>query len=259
MTHTIEVTRIARTLARALRLNEDLAEAIAWGHDLGHTPFGHAGERALAEICPSGFAHNRQSLRVVDILEKNGRGLNLCMEVRDGILNHTGPDEPHTLEGKIVRFSDRIAYISHDVDDALRAGILTLDDIPGDIIEATGRDYSNRLNAFVLNVIESSLNTGDVSMSPDMYMIMERFRDFLFERVYRNPVAKGEEIKIKGILEKLYDHYMANLNQLPADYVSLLERYDADLIVCDYIAGMTDKYAIYIYDELFIPEAWQVR
>ncbi|NLO49274.1 MAG: deoxyguanosinetriphosphate triphosphohydrolase [Clostridiales bacterium] len=259
MTHTIEVMRIARTLARSLRLNEDLAEAIAWGHDLGHTPFGHAGERALDEICPMGFTHNRQSLRVVDTLEKNGKGLNLCMEVRDGILNHTGPSDPHTLEGKIVRLSDRIAYISHDMDDAVRAGILKPSDIPKEIVEATGNNYSGRLNAAIVDVIETSRDSGDVNMSPDMFMIMERFRNFLFERVYRNPVAKGEEIKIKGILEKLYDHYMTNQNLLPADYLSLLEQNNADRIVCDYIAGMTDKYAIYVYDDLFIPEAWQVR
>jgi dGTPase len=258
MTHTIEVVRISRTLARALSLNEDLTEAIAWGHDLGHTPFGHAGERALAEICPLGFSHNEQSLRVVDTLEKSGRGLNLSLEVRDGILNHTGQTQPKTLEGKIVRLTDRVTYISHDVDDAIRAGIMNPDDIPDEIITATGSDYSGRLNTVISDIVHQSEASCDISMSPGMYLVMESFRDFLFETVYRNPIAKGEEVKVKGILERLYEHFIRHPQSLPDDYITLLDHQNADRVVCDYIAGMTDKYAIHIYNNLFIPEAWHV-
>lgn len=259
MTHTIEVVRISRTLARALRLNEDLAEAIAWGHDLGHTPFGHAGERALAGLCPEGFRHNEQSLRVVDVLEKNGKGLNLTMEVRNGILNHTGSENPSTLEGRIVKIADRVAYICHDLDDAIRAGILSPGDIPPEITAATGMEYSRRLNVIVHDIIRASSGKNDVTMSPQMYFVMESFRDFMYENVYYNPVAKGEEKKVTGILEMLYNFYLKNYDKLPRDYISLLETESLHQVVCDYIAGMTDKYAMYKYNELFIPEAWQVR
>ena len=259
MTHTIEVARISRTLARALKLNEDLAEAIAWGHDLGHTPFGHAGERALAELCPLGFCHNEQSLRVVDKLEKSGRGLNLCREVRDGILHHTGRVLPSTLEGKIVRLSDKVAYINHDVDDAIRAGVLLASDIPDEIIAATGRDYGGRLNAVIRDIIEASFDKNEIEMSPQMFFVMESFRDFMFDKVYKNPLAKGEEFKVKGILEKLYDYYMDNPQKLPPDYVLTPNMDSRDRVVCDYIAGMSDKYAIYVYNDLFIPKAWQPR
>ncbi|NLL40131.1 MAG: deoxyguanosinetriphosphate triphosphohydrolase [Clostridiales bacterium] len=259
MTHTIEVVRISRTLARALRLNEDLTEAIAWGHDLGHTPFGHAGERALAKLCPEGFRHNEQSLRVVDLLEKNGIGLNLCMEVRDGILNHTGEQEPSTLEGKVVKIADRVAYICHDLDDAIRAGILSQKDIPPEIITATGAEYSKRLDVIIHDIIQASFGKNDITLSPQMYFVMESFRNFMYERVYYNPIAKGEEKKVFGILEMLYNFYLKNHDKLPRDYISLLQTESLHQVVCDYIAGMTDKYAMYKYNELFIPESWQVR
>lgn len=259
MTHTIEVVRISRTLARALRLNEDLAEAIAWGHDLGHTPFGHAGERALSRLCPGGFRHNEQSLRVVDLLEKNGKGLNLCLEVRDGILNHTGSEKPSTLEGRIVKVADRAAYICHDLDDAIRAGILSADDIPPEITAATGMEYSKRLNVIIHDIIKASSEKNDITLSPQMYFVMESFRDFMYEKVYHNPIAKGEEKKVTGILEMLYNFYLKNHDKLPRDYILHLQTESLDQVVRDYIAGMTDKYAMYKYNELFIPEAWQVR
>ena len=259
MTHTIEVARIARTISRALRLNEDLTEAIAFGHDLGHTPFGHAGERALNELCPFGFAHNEQSLRVVDVLERDGRGLNLCREVRDGILCHTGAKKPDTLEGKVVRISDRIAYINHDVDDAIRAGILSEEDIPGEITAVTGEDYSSRINNVILDVIAESRELDDIQMSSTMYFVMETFRDFLFERVYKNPKAKSEESKVEGILSMIFDYYIKNPKRLPEDYILLLEAYPAERVICDYIAGMSDTYLIYIFNSLFIPGAWSVR
>lgn len=258
MTHTIEVVRISRTIARALGMNEDLAEAVAWGHDLGHTPFGHAGERALAAICPEGFLHNEQSLRVVDKLEKNGAGLNLSAEVRDGILNHVGEGSPATPEGKIVRLSDLVAYINHDVDDAVRAGIMSENDIPAYIADATGRRYGKRLDTVVKDIISASAD-GEIKMSPAMDKVMHEYREFMFAAVYRNPIAKSEESKVLGILEKLYSHYLRNIEKMPADYVRLLDTDSPERVVSDYIAGMTDKYAIYKFSELFIPEAWQVR
>ncbi|MDR2530216.1 MAG: deoxyguanosinetriphosphate triphosphohydrolase, partial [Oscillospiraceae bacterium] len=209
MTHTIEVTRIARTVCSALRLNEDLAEAIAWGHDLGHTPFGHAGERALRSIVGH-FEHNEQSLRVVDTLERGGAGLNLSFEVRDGILNHTGSALPATAEGQAVRIADRIAYICHDTDDALRAGILRDSDIPPEIANVTGFGYSNRINTITLDLIRHSAKTGEIGFSPEMYFVMESFRDFMFSAVYTNQTAKSEETKVEGILHRLHNYYLKN-------------------------------------------------
>lgn len=260
MTHTLEVARIARTITRALRLNEDLAEAIAFGHDLGHTPFGHAGEVALSEVTGKAFRHNEQSLRVVDLLEKDGQGLNLTYEVRMGILGHSRHSRlPETLEGQIVRKSDQIAYINHDIDDAMRAGILTNADIPREISDVLGDTHRDRINSLVTNMVMHTLRTGQLGMDETVDQTMEALRNFMFERVYKNPVAKGEESKAQHILQELYSYYIKNPNKLPPDFRPQLDFDGMERVVCDYIAGMTDKYAMYKYDELFIPMAWQVR
>lgn len=260
MTHTLEVARIARTITRALRLNEDLAEAIAFGHDLGHTPFGHAGEVALSEVMGTPFHHNEQSLRVVDILEKDGAGLNLTYEVRMGILGHTRSSRlPETLEGQIVRISDQIAYINHDIDDAMRAGILTNQDIPREIAEVLGESHRDRINTLVTNMVFHTLSCGELGMDPEISQAMEALRGFMFERVYKNPVAKGEESKARRILQELYEYYIKHPEKLPADFQPQVTFEGMGRTVCDYIAGMTDKYAIYKYSELFIPTAWQLR
>ena len=259
MTHTLEVARIARTITRALRLNEDLSEAIAFGHDLGHTPFGHAGEKALSSMMEKPFRHNEQSLRVVDKLERGGTGLNLTYEVRMGILGHTGDFIPETLEGQIVRTSDRIAYINHDIDDAMRAGILTEDDIPPEIAEILGHSHSQRINTLVENMIDNTIATGTLGMQPEIAQAMDRLRTFMFARVYTNPVAKGEETKAKDMLCRLFEYYMRRPEKLPADFLPQLDFDGMERIVCDYIAGMTDRYAVYKYSELFIPTTWQMR
>ena len=260
MTHTLEVARIARTITRALRLNEDLAEAIAFGHDLGHTPFGHAGEVALSEVTKNPFRHNEQSLRVVDLLEKDGQGLNLTYEVRMGILGHSRHSRlPETLEGQIVRKSDQIAYINHDIDDAMRAGILTNSDIPREIADVLGDTHRDRINSLVTNMIVHTLQTGELGMDAEVDATMEALRDFMFERVYKNPVAKGEEVKARHILQELYSYYIKHPEKLPADFQPQLSFDGMERTVCDYIAGMTDKYAMYKFEELFIPLAWQVR
>ena len=259
MTHTLEVSRIARTICRGLRLNQDLAEAAAYGHDLGHTPFGHAGEAALSDVTGKPFRHNEQSLRVVDKLERDGAGLNLTYEVRMGILGHTGPFIPETWEGQIVRVSDRIAYINHDIDDAMRAGILTEADIPREIADVLGHSHSERINTLVTDMIDNTVATGRLGMQPEIERSMDALRTFMFERVYTNPVAKGEESKAKDIIRMLYEYYSKNPDRLPADFIPQLDFDGMDRIVCDYIAGMTDKYAIYKYSEIFIPMAWQMR
>jgi dGTPase len=259
MTHTLEVVRISRTIARALRLNEDLTEAMAFGHDLGHTPFGHAGEKALSEITGKPFRHNEQSLRVVDLLEKDGEGLNLCWETRMGILGHTGDYIPETLEGRIVRLSDRIAYINHDIDDARRAGILSNEDIPRDIAQVLGDTNTQRINTLVQDLITQSQGKNELLQTPEIADAMERLRDFMFERVYRNPVAKGEEYKARDIIGFLYDHYLKHPDDLPTDFQPQLSFDGIERTICDYIAGMTDKYAVDKFSELFIPTAWQVR
>ena len=260
MTHTLEVARIARTITRALRLNEDLAEAIAFGHDLGHTPFGHAGEVALSEVTGKAFRHNEQSLRVVDLLEKDGQGLNLTYEVRMGILGHSRHSRlPETLEGQIVRKSDQIAYINHDIDDAMRAGILTNADIPREISAVLGDTHRDRINSLVTNMVMHTLRTGRLGMDETVDQTMEALRNFMFERVYKNPIAKGEESKAQHILQELYSYYIKNPNKLPPDFRPQLDFDGMERVVCDYIAGMTDKYAMYKFDELFIPMAWQVR
>lgn len=259
MTHTLEVSRIARTICRGLSLNEDLAEAAAYGHDLGHTPFGHAGEAALSDVTGRPFRHNEQSLRVVDQLERGGAGLNLTYEVRMGILGHTGDFIPETLEGQVVRVSDRIAYINHDIDDAMRAGILKEADIPREISDVLGHAHSERINTLVTDMIENTTQTGVLGMRPEISAAMDRLRKFMFERVYTNPVAKGEESKAKDIIRRLYEYYSKNPLRLPDDFIPQLDFDGMDRIVCDYIAGMTDKYAVYKYSEIFIPTAWQMR
>lgn len=259
MTHTLEVSRIASTISRALALNEDLAEAIAMGHDLGHTPFGHAGEAALTQCIGKPFCHNEQSLRVVDYLEKDGKGLNLTYEVRNGILCHTGDPWPSTLEGIIVRRSDQIAYVNHDIDDAIRAGILCNDDIPTSISSVLGHDHSSRINTLVTDIIRTSSQAGTVCLSPEVEKALKDLRSFMFERVYRNPVAKGEESKAKAMLCRLFEYYVKHPEALPDDFQPQLSFDGMERTVCDYIAGMTDNYAVDKYTQVFIPAGWQVR
>ena len=259
MTHTLEVTRIAKTITRALGLNEDLAEAIAMGHDLGHTPFGHAGEAALTECWGRPFRHNEQSLRVVDILEKDGQGLNLCNEVREGIVGHTGPVLPKTLEGQIVRRADQIAYVNHDIDDAIRAGILTAEDIPRDIATILGENQRDRINTLVCDMIFTSREAGSICMTQEIQKALADLRSFMFARVYHNPVAKGEESKAKDMLQMLFRFYVDHPEQLPADFQPQLSFDGLGRTVCDYIAGMTDNYAIEKFNEIFVPSGWNVR
>ena len=259
MTHTIEVSRIARTIARALCLNEDLAEAIAMGHDLGHTPFGHAGEGALSACIGEPFRHNEQSLRVVDLLEKEGQGLNLTYEVRMGILGHTGDRIPETLEGQIVRRSDQIAYVNHDIDDAIRAGVLSNEDIPKSISRVLGDRHSERINTLACDMILSSREEGAIILSPKVEEALRDLRSFMFEKVYRNPVVKGEEIKAQDMLKRLYEYYYNHPEAIPMDFQPQLSFDGMERTVCDYIAGMTDNYAVDKYTELFIPFGWHVR
>ena len=259
MTHTLEVARIASTITRALGLNEDLAEAIAMGHDLGHTPFGHAGEDALSKCLGKPFRHNEQSLRVVDVLENDGMGLNLTYEVRNGILCHTGDPWPETLEGMVVRRSDQIAYVNHDIDDAIRAGILTNDDIPDAITDVLGHNHSQRINTLVTDAIFTSREAGTVMLSPTVDNALKTLRSFMFERVYRNPVAKAEESKAKDMLQRMFEYYIANPEALPEDFHPQLSFEGLERTVCDYIAGMTDNYAVDKFTEIFIPMGWNVR
>ena len=256
LTHTLEVTQIARIIARALRLNEDLTEAAAMGHDLGHTPFGHAGEVALTEVMGTPFRHNEQSLRVVDKLEKNGQGVSLTWEVRRGIVCHSGDELPETLEGRIVRLADRIAYINHDIDDAVRAGILRNEDIPQPIAAALGSTHSQRINTLVSDVVQTSMGRPVIAMTPEIENAMLELRAFMFERVYRNPVAKGEESKARRIIQELYKYYIAHPEKLPEDFQPQLDLEGMPRVVCDYVAGMTDKYAVYKFEEIFVPTAW---
>lgn len=260
LTHTLEVSQNARTIAKALRLNEDLVEAIALGHDLGHTPFGHAGERALDEVCPLGFHHNEQSVRVVERLEKQGEGLNLTWEVRDGILNHKSAGTPHTLEGQIVRLSDKIAYINHDIDDAIRGGVLKEEDIPKPYREILGNSTRVRLDTMIHNVIINSMDQPEIRMSPEVERATMDLRAFMFENVYKNPVAKGEEEKAINMVTNLYDYYRRHIQLLPDQFLEMLEEEGGtpERIVCDYIAGMTDTYAIKKFEEYFIPESWKI-
>ncbi len=258
LTHTLEVSQNARTIARALRLNEELVEAIALGHDLGHTPFGHAGERALNRVCPYGFDHAAQSVRTVDLLEKDGQGLNLTFEVRDGIRNHQTKGHPMTLEGCVVRLSDKIAYIHHDMDDAIRAGILTEADVPARIREAVGATTGERLDHFIHDIVSASSGKGQICMSGPVEAAMGELRRFMFERVYQNPQAKGEEGKAEILMETLYDYYLHHPDVMPEDFQGLLERGEPpERVVCDYVGSMTDRFAIAKYEELYIPKSWR--
>lgn len=260
LSHTLEVSQNARTIAKALRLNEDLVEAIALGHDLGHTPFGHAGEDVLNRLCAGGFRHNEQSVRIVECLEKNGEGLNLTWEVRDGIMNHQTHTMPNTLEGKIVRFSDKIAYINHDIDDAIRGRILTEEDIPKNLRMTLGGSTTERLDTLIHNIIISSIDGNDIIMSPEVFEAMQELRRFMFSNVYKNSIAKGEEEKAKELLERLFDYYMKHPMDMPSQYtIMIAEGERQDRVVCDYIAGMTDQYAVAKFEEYFVPRAWQVN
>lgn len=260
LTHTLEVAQIARTIARALELNEDLAEAIALGHDLGHTPFGHAGERALNRVCSEGFEHNIQSIRVVEILEKRGQGLNLTKEVRDGIRNHQTGSLPSTLEGKVVRLSDKIAYINHDIDDAIRGKIIREDEIPLEYRKTLGFSVKERLNCLIHDIIASSEGKNEICMSEEIRKAMFELRSYMFASVYTNPIAKGQEGKAEHLVEELYECYITHIHLLPGDYVELLEtrRESKERIVCDYIAGMSDRFAIMKFHEHFVPKFWSI-
>ena len=257
LTHTLEVAQIARIICRALMLNEDLCEAGALGHDLGHTPFGHAGEIVMQACYDKNFTHNKQSVRVVEKLEKNGRGLNLTWEVRDAILNHTGDCQASTLEGRILKFADRIAYINHDIDDACRAGILSLDDIPSSILQVLGRGHGERINTMVTAVIEASQDKPEISITPVVGKAMNDLRDFLFEAVYYNPVAKGEEAKAQTLLEELFRYFVKNPDKMSPFYFENTKNEPVERCVCDYISSMTDRFAIDTYKKLFIPAVWQ--
>lgn len=261
LTHTLEVSQIARTVARALRLNEELTEAIALGHDLGHAPFGHAGERALDQVSACGFSHNEQSVRVVELLEKKGEGLNLTWEVRDGIRNHPTAGRPHTLEGKIVRLSDKIAYINHDIDDAIRGGILAEEDIPQEYRRILGFTTRERLNTLIHDVIYQSLEKPDICMSQEVEKAMGELRSFMFRSVYTNPRAKGQEEKAEKLLQELFVYYQRHLEKLPEKFVGLVEQRgeDPDRVICDYISGMTDQFATETFEEIYVPQVWSVR
>ena len=259
LTHTLEVSQIARTIARALRLNEELTEAIALGHDLGHTPFGHAGEAALNEVCEEGFSHYRQSLRVVELLEKKGQGLNLTWEVRNGIVNHRTSGNPATLEGKIVRLSDKMAYINHDIDDAIRGRILTEEDLPEKYTKVLGNSKNNRLNTMIHDIIKNSMGVPDIVMSEDIAEAMQGIRSFMFENVYSHPVAKGQEQKAKSMLTSLYGYYSEHTEKLPEEYQKMIESgHSTGRVVGDYIAGMTDQYSVEKFKEIFIPIFWKI-
>ncbi|MBR4798862.1 MAG: deoxyguanosinetriphosphate triphosphohydrolase [Clostridia bacterium] len=261
LTHTLEVAQIARTIARALRLNEDLTEACALGHDLGHTPFGHSGERALNELLKARgeeFRHNEQSLRVVDLLENGGEGLNLTYEVRDGIVNHTGERDAHTLEGCIIRVADRIAYINHDIDDAARAGLLTDDDIPKEISEVLGSTHSERIDTLVSAAVNHGTEHG-IGMDEPYAKAMDDLRAFMFEKVYKNKIAKSEDEKVTKMLTFLYEYFTGHPESIPQEYLKYAERDGVYRAAADYIAGMTDRYAIGCFESLYVPKVWQYK
>ncbi|MDF2845974.1 MAG: Deoxyguanosinetriphosphate triphosphohydrolase-like protein [Herbinix sp.] len=260
LTHTLEVSQIARTIARALRLNEDLTEAIALAHDLGHTPFGHAGERALNRICPEGFEHHLQSIRVVELLENHGKGLNLTKEVRDGIRNHQTQGKPSTLEGKIVRLCDKIAYINHDIDDAVRGKIMTEEEIPKEYTDVLGHSLGERLNTLTHDIIKNSEGQNDITMSSQIETAMKQLRTYMFQSVYMNKKAKSQEQQAEQLLEQLFEYYIKHLERLPEEYRNRMEQQNepAYRAVCDYIAGMTDRYAVTKFKEIMIPSAWGV-
>lgn len=288
LTHTLEVAQNARTIARALRLNEDLTEAIALGHDLGHTPFGHAGERALSAalwdlleiqlsddglkdteeyrqklFLPNGgpramFHHNEQSIRVVEKLEKKGQGLNLTWEVRDGILNHRSSCMPSTMEGKVVRFADKIAYINHDIDDAMRAGIISEEDLPRECTEVLGHTTRDRINSMIHDIVRNSEGEPVIMMSERIETAMKELREYMFQNVYFNPKAKGEEVRAESMIRQLFWHYYENAKELPEEYLQMIQEGErTEVVVCDYIAGMTDSYAVHTFEDIFVPKAWR--
>lgn len=260
LTHTLEVAQTARTITKALRLNEDLTEAIALGHDLGHTPFGHAGERALNKVCPFGFEHAAQGVRVVELLEKNGRGLNLTVEVRDGILNHQTKGKPSTLEGKIVRISDKVAYLHHDIDDAIRAGIIRECDVPKELRNTLGQTTRMRLNTLINDIIKQSMDKPEICMSKEIEEAMIDLRKYMFTSVYFNPEAKSEEKKAIQMVTELYHYFCDHVEELPQLYMEDIEKNGSEKehIICDYIAGMTDTYSVKVFNEIFIPKSWQI-
>lgn len=252
LTHTLEVSQIARTIVRSLRLNEDLVEAMAMGHDLGHTPFGHAGENALNELCSDGFRHNEQSVRVVDVLEN----LNLTAEVIDGIANHTGDCDASTLEGTVLKYADRIAYINHDIDDACRGGIISEKDIPLGIKKILGETHSERIDTLVKDIVNSSMGTNSILMSEEIEDAMNALRKFMFENVYIGSTAKIEETKVKGIIEGLFTYFCENAVRLPIQTQETAWKEGIERAVCDYIAGMSDKFAVYTYNDIYVPRSW---
>ena len=260
LTHTLEVAQIARTIAKALLLNEDLTEAIALGHDLGHTPFGHAGERALDRICSLGFQHHLQSIRVVEFLENHGKGLNLSKEVRDGIRNHQTEGVPSTLEGKIVRLSDKIAYINHDIDDAIRGQIINEEDIPKEYTDILGSSLGKRLDILVHDIVSNSRDKNDIIMSPDIEAAMLRLRAFMFQSVYMNKKAKSQEEQAERLLEELFLYYQKHAGYLPEEFRMRVDQVGEppERIICDYIAGMTDRYVIAKFKQIMIPSSWSV-
>ena len=255
LTHTLDVAQIARSIARCLDLNEDLSEAIALGHDLGHTPFGHSGERALAKLNPKGFEHNVQSLRVVDVLED----LNLTYEVRDGIVEHKKSGHPHTLEGKIVSLSDRIAYLNHDIDDAIRAGIITENDLPEKEIKILGGTSRERINSMITSIYRESYGKNDVLMEDEKKEATEKLRDFMFEKVYIDPAARAEEGRAGEMLAAMYEYFGNHKEKLPEIYRKLLDDYDEDTVLCDYLSSMTDRYAVFTFEEIFVPKNFILR
>ena len=254
LTHTLEVAQIARTIARALRLNEDLTEAVALGHDLGHTPFGHAGERALNQVFENGFRHYEQSVRVVEKIEKGGKGLNLTDEVKNGILCHTRGEEAYTLEGQIIKIADKIAYINHDIDDAERAGVLAEEDIPLSLRMQLGMTKSERINNMVIDVIKNS--DDKIRMSDDCYSGFMDLHEFMFTAVYTNPVCKGEEKKAVNMLLQIYNYFINHVDEMPEEYINIANEDGIERAVCDYIAGMSDTYALKIFNKLFVPMFW---
>ncbi len=256
LTHTLEVAQIARTISRALRLNEDLTEAIALGHDLGHTPFGHAGETILNEICPYGFTHYLQGVRVVDYIEKDGQGLNLTYEVKNGIACHTNKVAA-TREGYVVRLADTIAYINHDIDDAIRAGVIVESDLPKSATSILGNTKSKRITSLIKSIVDNGV--ADINMSDDEKKAHDDLKDYMFNNVYKNSIAKAEESKAMALVEKLYMYFLKNSDKLPAQYKSIMTRFSKERAVCDYISGMTDSYAINLYEDLFVPKGWRVN
>lgn len=260
LTHTLEVSQIARTIAKSLDLNEDLTEAIALGHDLGHTPFGHAGERTLNKLCSKGFRHYEQSIRVVEVLENNGRGLNLTKEVRDGIINHRTSGNPSTLEGKVVRLSDKIAYINHDIDDAIRGKIICEKDIPKEYTDVLGNTTKKRLDTLVKDIVRNSYGVNDILMSGEVQKAMMDLRQYMFTSVYTNPLAKSEESKAYEMITLLFEYYLKHIDEMPDEFKYLINECgeDEEQVVCDYIAGMSDQYSVSTFQTIFIPKSWKM-